>query len=176
MFYFTKHPMINIRTHQKKDIPLRVKWLSNPDVNRFIGEELGKKTTLKKQGEWFENYRKAKDKKFFTICEDSMPIGFMGLSNISKANKNADLFIAIGEDGYRGRGIGKIAMEWLIDYGFNKLHLHKINLGVVEDNLSAVRLYKSLGFVTEGKMKDEVFDGKRFYTFLPMAIFNKDDL
>lgn len=165
--------MIKIRKHLQKDIPYRVKWLNNPKVNKFIGDELGKKTNLKKQKEWFAEYQTDKNKIFFTVCDDSKPIGFMGLSNISKINRNADLFIAIGEDDYRGKGIGKIAMKWIIDYGFNKLKLHKINLGVIKDNTPAVNLYKSLGFVIEGKMKDEVFYKGKFYDFLSMAIFNK---
>lgn len=165
--------MIKIRKHLPKDIPYRVKWLSNPKVNKFIGDELGQKTNLIKEKEWFANYQKSKSKKFFTICENSKPIGFVGLSNISKPNKRADLFIAIGEDDYRGKGIGKIATKWIIGYGFNKLKLHKINLGVIEDNIPAVSLYKSLKFVIEGKMKDEVFCKGKFYNLLSMAIFNR---
>ena len=166
--------MLKIRKHLKKDIPCRVKWLNNPKVNKFIGDEIGQKTSLKKEKEWFANYQKAKNKKFFTICDNSKPIGFMGLSNINKLNKNADLFIAIGEDGYRGKGIGKIAMRWITDYGFNKLKLHKINLGVVKNNIPAVNLYRSLGFVVEGNMKDEIFYKNKFHDFLSMAIFNKN--
>ncbi|MFH1822459.1 MAG: GNAT family protein [Patescibacteria group bacterium] len=166
--------MIKIRKHLEKDIPYRVRWLCNSNVNKFIGDEMGQKTKLKKEKEWFANYQKAKNKKFFTICDNSKPIGFMGLSNISKPNKNADLFIAIGEDNYRGKGIGKISMEWIIDYGFNKLKLHKINLGVIKDNILAVNLYKSLGFIIEGNMKDEVFYDGKFYDFLSMAIFNRN--
>jgi len=166
--------MIKIRKHLEKDIPYRVKWLNNPNVNKFIGDEVEQKTNLKKEKEWFVNYIKSKNKKFFTICENSTPIGFMGLSNISKLNKNADLFIAIGEDDYRGKGIGKIAMEWLIDYGFTKQKFHKINLGVIKDNVPAVSLYKSLGFVIEGDMKDEVFYKGEFHDFLSMAIFNRN--
>jgi RimJ/RimL family protein N-acetyltransferase len=166
--------MIKIRKYSEKDIPYRVKWLSNSNVNKFIGDELGQKTNLQKEKEWFANYKKAKNKKFFTICDNSKPIGFIGLSNISKPNKNADLFIAIGEDDYRGKGIGKIAMEWIIDYGFTKLKLHKINLGVIKDNVPAVNLYKSLGFVIECEMKDEVFHKGKFYDFLSMAIFNRN--
>ena len=165
--------MIKIRKHLRRDIPCRVKWLSNPGVNKFIGDELGQKTTLMKEVAWFDNYQKSKNKKFFTICDNSKPIGFMGFSNISKVNKNADLFIAIGEDDYRGKGNGKIAMEWLIAYGFDELNLHKINLGVVKDNVGAVKLYRSLGFVTEGKMKDEIFHNGKYYDFFTMALFDK---
>lgn len=158
----------------QKDIPYRVKWLNNPNVNRFVGDEVGQKTNLKKAKEWFADYQKVKNKKFFTICDDFKPIGFMGLSNISKHNKNADLFIAIGEDNYHGKGIGKIAVKWIINYGFNKLKLHKINLGVIKDNVPAINLYKSLGFITEGKMKEEVFYKGKFHDFLSMAIFNRN--
>jgi len=165
--------MIKIRKHLRKDIPYRVKWLNNPEVNKFIGDEMGQKKNLKKEKEWFSNYQKAKNKKFFTICDDSKPIGFMGLSHINKSNKNADLFIAIGEDDYRGKGIGKIAIEWLVDYGFKKLKLHKINLGVVKDNNHAIKVYRELGFIIEGKMKDEVFYKGKYHDFLSMAIFNK---
>lgn len=166
--------MIKIRRHLEKDIPFRVKWLNNPNVNKFIGNEMGQKTNLPKEKEWFANYKKSKNKRFFTVCDNSKPIGFMGLSNISKQNKNADLFIAIGEDDFRGKGIGKISVKWLIDYGFKKLKLHKINLGVIKKNIPAVNLYKSLGFVIEGEMKDEVFYNGKFYNFLSMAIFNKN--
>ena len=166
--------MIKIRKHLEKDIPCRVKWLSNPKVNQFVGDEMGQKTNLKKEKEWFTNYKKAKNKQFFTICDNSKPIGFMGLKNISKLNKNADAFLAIGEDDYRGKGIGKIALEWMINYGFKKLKLHKINAGVVKENIPSVRLCKSLGFVIEGEMKDEVFYKGKFYNFLSMAIFNEN--
>ncbi|KKW41766.1 MAG: hypothetical protein UY92_C0014G0091 [Candidatus Magasanikbacteria bacterium GW2011_GWA2_56_11] len=167
--------MIKIRAHLPRDIAYRVKWLNNPNVSRFIGDRMGQKTSLRKEREWFGDYQKAKNKKFFTICDDSKPVGFVGLSNISRANKNADLFIAIGEDDYRGRGVGKIVMEWIIDYGFKRLKLHKINLGVIKDNIPAVKLYRALGFVTEGEMKEEVFYKGKFYDFLSLAIFNKTE-
>jgi RimJ/RimL family protein N-acetyltransferase len=97
----------------------------------------------------------------------------MGLSKISKINKNADLFVAIGDADYRGKGVGRLVMTWIIDYGFNKLKLHKIYLNVYEDNIPAVNLYKSLGFVVEGKIKDDVFFGGKFHNTLYMAKFYK---
>ena len=166
--------MIKIREHKKEDVPLRVKWLSDPKVNKFIGDTIGQSTTLRKEKKWFKNYRKDKTKKFFTILDDETPIGFIGFSNINTTNKNADLFIVIGEDGHRGKGFGKDAAKWLIDFGFNKLKLHKINLGVVKENTPAVKLYESLGFKIEGEMKDEVFGHGIYHGFLSMALFSKE--
>ena len=165
--------MIKIRKHLQKDIPYRVKWLNNPKINNFVGA-IGEKTNLRKQKKWFESYRKDKNKIFFTICDNTTPIGFMGLSNISKFDRNADLLIAIGEDEYRGKGIGKIALKWLLDFGLNKLNLHKISLGVTKDNDIAIKLYKSLGFSVEGELQDEIFSNGKFRNQLVMAIFNKN--
>lgn len=166
--------MITIRPHKKSDIPFRVKWLNNSKINIFVGRQLGKSTTLKKEKEWFDNYLKNKNKKFFTILDNKKPIGFMGLSNINKINKNCDLFIIIGEDDYRGKGIGKIAMNWLINYGFDKLKLHKINLGVVVENKIAIKLYKKLGFKIEGKMIEEMMCKNKYHDIYLMALFKKD--
>jgi diamine N-acetyltransferase len=149
--------------------------LNNPNVNKYIGDELGKETTLENEEEWFAKYEKDETKKFFTVYLESTPIGIVGLSNISKQNRNANLFIIVGEDEYRGRGYGKDAMEQILDYGFGELKLHKINLGVVKENQAAVHLYLFMGFVIEGEMKDEVFGHGRFHDFLSMAMFNPKD-
>src|SRR3989339_609686 len=130
--------MIKIRIHKRIDIPFRVKWLNNPLANKFTGENIGETTTLKKQKEWFDNYQKNKNKKFFIIADDSKPIGFMGLSNIYKVK------------------------------------LHKINLGVIADNVPAVKLYKKLGFKIEGTMIDEVRHKNKYYNFYSMALFEKN--
>ena len=167
--------MLKIKNHTRVDLKYRIKWLNNPKVNKYLGDDHIKGTTLKKEKEWFNNYEKDKNKKFFTIYIDKQPIGLMGLSNIDKSNRRADLFIAIGEDDYRGKGYGRPAILWLINYGFNKLKLHKINLGVTEENVPAVKLYKKVGFKVEGRFKDEDFFDNTYHDSLSMAIFNKSE-
>ena len=164
--------VIKFRPIRRSDISNYVKWLNNSKANEFIGD--GMKVSIKSATKWFNNYLKDRNKKYFIISDEEKAVGFMGLKNISKRNKNAELFICIGEDEYRGRGIGKKAMKWLINYGFNKLKLHKINLGVFEENIIAVKLYKSLGFEIEGKMKDDAFFRRKFHDMLSMAVFNKN--
>ena len=166
--------MIKIRKYKKKDILLRVKRLNNPQVNKFMWDEPGKRTTLEEQQEWFKKYEKDENKKFFTICDDEKAIGFIGLSNISEKNKNADVLIAIGDDIYRGKWFGKKAMVWILDFAFKELNLNKVNLGVFKENELAVGLYQHLWFTIEWDMKEEVFFDWKFHNFLSMAIFHRD--
>ena len=73
-----------------------------------------------------------------------------------------------------GKGYAKEASNLVISYCFEQLKLHKITLGVIEDNLSAVNLYKKLNFKFEGRLVNHVVHGFKFYNVLRMAIFNKN--
>ncbi|HXK38136.1 MAG TPA: GNAT family protein [Candidatus Paceibacterota bacterium] len=163
--------MIYIRNHHRKDIPYRITWLNDELVNKYLGGDPKVKTTEKRQQEWFDRYEKSKDKKFFTICDEKIPVGFMGLTKIDKANKHADIFIAIGASAYRGKGFGRAALSYLIDFGFNTLKLHKLSLSVAAENLKAVKFYKKSGFKLEGKIKDDYFDENKFHDTYLMALF-----
>lgn len=165
--------MINYRPYKKDVIPYLVKWLNNPRVNRLLGESGAKKTTLAMEKKWYANYLKAKNKKFFTINDGRRPIGFMGLKEINRISRKAELFIAIGEDDCRGRGIGTRAVRWITNYGFKKLKLHKIELGVFADNKCAVNCYRDAGLKIEGRQKDDAFFGGKYHDTILMAIFNK---
>ena len=70
----------------------------------------------------------------------------MGLSNIDSKKKTAEIFILIGEDKYRGKGIGKFSVEYLIGTAFKKLKLRQLILGVNKLNYSAIKLYENLSF------------------------------
>jgi RimJ/RimL family protein N-acetyltransferase len=164
--------MLNVREFTQEDIPLKVKWMNNPEVNKYTGEVLGSGTSIEAEEEWFTSIQDNPEHAFFIIEYNRFAIGFMGLKYISKQNQNAEVFIAIGEKDYQGKGIGKMAMQWLLNYGFTDFKLHKINLGVIKRNVPAVKLYTALGFEIEGHMKDEVFAYGRFHDFYSMALFN----
>jgi RimJ/RimL family protein N-acetyltransferase len=94
-------------------------------------------------------------------------IGVIGLFDIMWANGVATFFIGIGDQSYVGKGIGKEAMGLLLDFGFNELNLHRIQLNVIEYNEKAIRAYERSGFVKEGTHRELVHrDGKRYDLYL----------
>jgi RimJ/RimL family protein N-acetyltransferase len=138
--------MITFRSHERIDIPLRVKWLNNKNATAFAIDDPDHETTATGQEDWFNRYEAAGNKKFFTICDDDKPIGFVGLSNIDLEQKEASVFIMIGEDEYRGKGIGKATLDFLLSYANKELGLTALTLEVDKQNEPAIRLYKSRGF------------------------------
>ncbi len=151
--------MITFRPHSRNDIPLRVRWLNNPEAIRYAIDDVEHVTTAEEQVLWFDNYEKkhlSDEKIFFTILDEENPVGFMGISNIDQVKKTAEVFILIGEDAHRGRGVGREAMTYLIAFAFETLGLKSLHLEVNNLNLRAINLYKKLGFSEIKKNEKEM--------------------
>lgn len=101
------------------------------------------------------------------LKEDDNLIGVAGFDEIVWTNGTAFLFIGIGNSAFRGKGFGKEAINLLIDYGFNELNFHKIQLNVIEYNMEAISLYEKVGFVQEGIYRQYIHrDGRRYHMYL----------
>ena len=101
------------------------------------------------------------------LVEDNRLIGIAGFDEIIWSNGTAYLFIGIGDNSYRGKGFGKEGLNLLIDYGFNELNFHKIQLNVIEYNQGAIKLYEKAGFIREGIYREYIYrDGLRYHMYL----------
>ena len=157
-----------------KDLPYRVKWLNDPEVNKYLGHRTRSGTDEEFHRKWFENYSSDETKEIFIIEVDGKPVGQVGLVDIHLLDKNACLYIVIGEKNYWGKGIGSAAMEYILNYGFKDLNLRKICLEVHARNTAAIRLYKKYGFEQEGLFKDNVLYDDGFDDEIRMAKFAED--
>ncbi|KAK9426656.1 putative GNAT family acetyltransferase [Seiridium unicorne] len=62
---------------------------------------------------------------------------------------------------YRGKGYGAEAIEWSLGFGFQMAGLHRVGIETFTFNTGAMRLYEKLGFVLEGRKREEIwFDGE----------------
>lgn len=124
--------------------------------------------------EWYENIMKSKSDHtvYFTITLlNDEPIGFISLTNINHTHRNSYLGIVIGEPEWQGKGYGKEAMQLVLHYAFNTLNLNKVLLEVVEINSNAIQLYKNLGFVEEGVLKQQFYSDGKYLNVYVLSIF-----
>lgn len=117
--------------------------------------------------EWtamFEN-ADSNDEITFTIrnIDDSMLIGFVSLSNILLRSQRAIIGIGIPQASDRQHGYGREALNLIIEYAFDHLNLHKLNLEVHSFNTSTIKLYEQLGFVREGVNREAIPQGGQWY-------------
>jgi RimJ/RimL family protein N-acetyltransferase len=89
-------------------------------------------------------------------------IGEVVLNNLDRPNKSASLRIAVWAPSQRNNGYGTEAAALLIDYGFDTLHLNRIELEVYSFNPQAMRVYEKLGFRLEGTRREAlIWEGEK---------------
>ena len=106
--------------------------------------------------------------------EDNKPIGLAGFLHINWLNRNANLFINIGEKEYWGRGLAEEVAKLVIQYGFEELNFHKIFTSVFAPNERSLRVAKKIGFVHECTLKEEIFVNGEYVDREKYALFKRD--
>ena len=72
-------------------------------------------------------------------------------SNSKKKNSHTGEFGVSVHPNFQGVGIGRLLIERLIDWTKNNIHIEKVYLNVFGTNQNAIKLYKNLGFIEEGR-------------------------
>ena len=89
-------------------------------------------------------------------------IGEVVLNNLDWPNKSASLRIAMWTPSQRNKGYGTEAAALLVDYGFDTLHLNRIELEVYASNPQARHIYEKLGFRLEGTRREAlIWEGEK---------------
>ena len=145
---------VTIRAFEKQDIPKKVEWVNNPENNRFLHYDLP--LSIEKTEKWFDAHRNDKSRFDGVIEADGVPVGTIGFLNIDHKNGKAELYIAMGETAYKGRGISAEACRLLLKMGFCQLDLNRIYLFTETGNTAAQSLFEKVGFVREGVIRQDV--------------------
>ncbi len=99
-------------------------------------------------------------------------LGFIILSGITNKNKSIEFRrIVIVE---KNRGIGRESIKLIKKLCFGKLSCHRLWLDVFENNQKAINLYRSEGFVQEGKLRDCIKQGNKYRSLLLFSLL-KDE-
>ncbi len=96
------------------------------------------------------------------VKEENIHIGNVKLEPII-SGKSAVIGILIGEENFRGKGVGFEVISRVLEFCFADLDLQLVELGVNKKNLRAIALYTRLGF-TEDNQKSN------FHESLKMSI------
>lgn len=147
-------------------------WLNDPEVYRWL--ETRGSQTMQMLEEYIRQQVRNKTYMWAIRVKDSNNhIGNIKMDPINSMHSLGEFGILMGDKSEWGKGYAKEASNEIMEYFFKKQQpLRKITLGVVEENIAAVKLYKKLGFKVEGKYKDHVFYDGVYYTVLRMARFN----
>jgi ribosomal-protein-alanine N-acetyltransferase len=149
-------------------------WLNDEEVNLYLESGL-QRHTMKELLDFVKGYQVNRNAVFLAIriAESNLHIGNIKLDKINYVHLTCEYGIMMGKKDQWGKGYAKEASHAIIDYAFHRLGMRKVNLGVIDANIAAVRLYEQMGFEVEGILKENFYDRKDgcFRNELRMALF-----
>jgi len=99
-------------------------------------------------------------------------VGIVDIVNFCPQHLRAELSVVIVKE-ERRKGYARAAVEKVMRYALDVLHLHQLYVIVNKDNVPSITLFKSLGFIEQSELADWLYDGKTFRNALVLQVFCK---
>ncbi|ADU52302.1 GCN5-related N-acetyltransferase [Thermaerobacter marianensis DSM 12885] len=139
----TRGPRVVLTPLAPSDLPWLVRWEHDPEVARYAGRR------FRDGAEAWAWWRAAQADRRRAVLAIRTPagqlIGDVELVEINWARREAELRIRIGDRAYRGRGLGRAAVEAAARYAAG-VGLQQLFLRVDVRNVAALRCYRAAGF------------------------------
>jgi RimJ/RimL family protein N-acetyltransferase len=109
---------------------------------------------------------------YWLVESEGRPAGYVILRGLASPNRSIELKrIIIAEP---GRGLGKQVMGAILAEVFDTVSAHRLWLDVFEDNLRAQHVYRSVGFVQEGMLRECVRYRDRYRSLILMSMLESE--
>lgn len=167
--------LVALRNVEETDAPLVLRWMNDEEVTHymFTGQ---RPLTLTQVTEELRRQTESASNTVF-IVEDlktRRPVGLGGLYDIHATARKAEFRVLLGERECWNKGYGTEVTELLTFYGFDRLNLHRIWLGVTAENRGGVRAYQKAGYREEGRLREDLYRNSRYYDSIRMSILRSE--
>ena len=163
---------ISLRPITREDTGRIVAWRNNPEVMKnFIFRQ---PFTRELHENWLATkVDTGKVIQYIVVDKETgRSVGSVYFRDIDPENESAEYGIFIGDDSFRGQGIGTETAKLFTDFALDVLGVHRVFLKVLDGNVKARRSYEKAGFVYEGTFRDMVKLDGEFHDVVFMAKIN----
>lgn len=173
---FLKGERVHLRALEEKDLTDNyLQWLNDEEVCRFNSHAVFPNTESRMKA--YFNALQGQDKNIVlaTIHTDSKRhIGNVSLQNINWISRNAEFAILLGDREFWGGGYGEEAAKLIVNYGFQRLNLHRIYCGTLEGNNGMKKLAQKLKMVEEGRRREAIFKEGKYMDIVEYGVLYKE--
>jgi len=126
-------------------------WLENKKITKWL-------TSILRSGRYYKLTHdllvgNPKSKVFF-ITKEGKEIGVIGLFNIDKIDKRAEIFFFIGSSSEKRKGLASEAIACIQEESFRKFGLRTFYANAVEANIASIKILEKTGFKYVGKYRN----------------------
>jgi [ribosomal protein S5]-alanine N-acetyltransferase len=93
---------------------------------------------------------------------NNQPIGECGFHTWHKKHAKAELFYFLRNDTDKQKGFMKEALQPILEFGFTKMSLHRIQALIAGSNLPSLKLASYFGFKKEGVLRQDYYVNEQY--------------
>jgi len=166
---------IYLRSLENDDLLNLVRWLSDENVTRNL-QQGDRPPTLEILKEAYDVEGTNPSQIPFAVIDKktNKHVGWTGLFEINWISRYADMRIFVGEKKFWGKGIATESQKLVIEYGFDKLNLHRITAGTSGACIGEQKALKKLYMKHEGTSKEAMYRNGKYYDTVHFGIIKQD--
>lgn len=154
--------MLRLRKIEPSDLPFLYQWEN--DATMWADSDTHNPLSRHDLHQYIENttgdiYR---DGQLRLIIEESQlstkVVGCIDLFDFDARNRKAAIGMYIAPEA-RGKGVGKLAVQLLLDYAFNFLHLRMVYAIISVHNIACSHIYEQMGFTPSSPLANWTLEG-----------------
>ncbi len=158
-----------IRLMTSADLERVLDWRNHPEVRRYM--YTNHVISFEEHKNWYASAELNPDLSLLIYEENGEPRGFVNFKVIH-SGEVADWGFYIAPDAEKGTGT-RLA-ESALNYAFDKLKLHKVCGQALDFNTRSIRFHRSLGFVEEGRLRDQHHDGSDYHDVVCFGLLSHE--
>jgi RimJ/RimL family protein N-acetyltransferase len=162
-------PRVRLTAVTLDDLPTIARWNQDAGFARLFEANPAAPKAPSTLEPWLEENNRSNTSYLFGVrlLDGDELLGFVELNSILWPHRHTWVSIAIGDAANQGQGYGAEALGLALQFAFQELNLHRVQLTVFSYNQRAIALYEKLGFRREGIFREHLErDGTRFDMYL----------
>lgn len=172
--------MIKLEYFTEADFQQLIEWVDTEELLiKWSGSLFSFPLTSASLGWYIQNTNVVNESDAFVFkavdTDTGDTVGHISLGGLSWKNRSSRISrVLVGKNAPQGKGICQQMMKAALKIGFEELGLHRIGLGVYEDNKAALHCYLKCGLKIEGVSRDILWHKGTFQSMVEMGILEDE--
>src|SRR5262245_10407550 len=168
--------LVTLRPLAATDVDDMMTWVNDPDIIGNFSTFSGHGFTRDEELVYIERMHRSESDRVFAIerAADGEYLGNVGIHQIHWPSRVGRLSCIIGSRAEMGKGYGSAAISQVLDWAFGEARLHKVWLMCFRENTRAQGIYRRIGFIEEGTLREEYFHRGAWHDMVRMGLLDRE--
>ena len=171
-------PRTVLRPFGPQDVEGRARCGEDPEIVRMFGGSPDFDEPVPMSAEdaagWYDHVTRDGDPLHWAVEHEGRFVGTARLHGVDPVDRRARYAVGLLDRDVLGRGLGTEVTRAVVTYGFTEVGLHRIDLRVLAYNTRAIRCYRRVGFVEEGRERESALVDGTWHDDIIMGMLDRE--